>query len=75
MEFKIITAQLQKWVFALRLTNMAYEIFIVPIEEFFPYFSIIDRLTLMGIKLEQNEGLVSGKINGVSSVSITPTAE
>ena len=31
-------------------------------------------LTLMCI-LEQNEGLVSGKINGVSSVSIITTAE
>ena len=54
---------------------MGFAIFIVPAEVFFLYFSIIDKLTLMGIILEQNEGRVSGKNYGISSVSITPTAE
>ena len=74
MDFKIITVLLQKGVFAFSLTSMGYVIFIVPAEEFFLYSSITDKLTLMGI-LEQNEGLVSGKINGVSSVSVITTAE
>ena len=64
----------QKGVFAFRLTSMGYVIFIVPVEESFLYFSISDILTLMCI-LEQNEGLASGKINGVRSVSIITTAE
>ena len=74
MDFKIITVLFQKGVFACRLTNMGSVIFIVPAEESFLYFSVTDKLTLMGI-LEQNEGLASGKINDVSSVSINATAE
>ena len=74
MDFKIITVLLQKGVFAFSLTNTGWVIFIVPAEEFFLYFSISDMLTLICI-LEQNEGLVSGKINGVSSVSVITTAE
>ena len=75
MDFKIIIALLQKGVFASIPTIMGFVIFIVPAEEFFLYFGIIDILTLMAIRLEQNEGLVSRKINGVSSESIVTTAE
>lgn len=74
MDYEIITVLLQKGVFVFRLTNVGFVIFIVKAEEFFLYFSITDKLTLMGV-LEQNEGLVSGKINGVSSVSVITTAE
>ena len=75
MDFKIIMCLRQNGVFASDLSSMGFVIFIVPVEKFFLYFSIIDKLTLMGVILEQNEGRVSGKINGISSVSITPTAE
>lgn len=74
MDLQISVAhELQKGVFQSGL-SMRRIVFAVPMKEFLSLVCTIHILTQMGTRLEQNKGSVSGKINGISSVSIVPAA-